>query len=432
MSKQKNEINDTSGMHYVNHNFGEWEIDTCHMSPIQKVIYLQMRTEYLKKGKSLTSDVELLAHRLACHSDEEKQALGLILRDKFELDKRTKCYKHRGWETVLKNYRARNWRNSINDTISSDDVTTDNSSSIPNTPLSDAQRKAKSRDAERTMRQQLLAVGVDSEGAKGMTELRKLFDTHQNKINSNYSNVATCHSESHAIVTQKEAITRKQKPENKNQKPFEREGHSQAPSDEKLFIQTDLIESNNSNYDQSLHIDFGIEEWQAPVKNVMQDALSPIGVILDMTDNEYDLHIEDFKTYYAEKAKIDKPLGSEKICKLRLRQWLQRAVESRSTKNSNKKQSDKRFNIDDEDWEDTSSDGKEVVNDIYHPSHKVSSTPEAKSDPKINVILNGLWRSPLPNMSVDETYTYIGQHLMPGESQDETYDRLIIEIQEGK
>ena len=69
MSKQKNEINDTSGMHYVNHNFGEWEIDTCHMSPIQKVIYLQMRTEYLKKGKSLTSDVELLAHRLACHSD---------------------------------------------------------------------------------------------------------------------------------------------------------------------------------------------------------------------------------------------------------------------------------------------------------------------------------------------------------------------------
>lgn len=114
------------------------------------------------------------------------------------MDKRTKSYKHTAWETTLKNYRARNWENSTNDTTGSSDVTTDDSNTISNTPLTDAQRKAKSRDAEKIMRQQLSDIGVDSTGTKGMTKLRKLFDIHQHKINSNNNNIATCHSESHA------------------------------------------------------------------------------------------------------------------------------------------------------------------------------------------------------------------------------------------
>ena len=143
----------------------------------------------------------------------------------------------------------------------------------------------------------------------------------------------------------------------------------------------------------------------------------------------------DFKIYYAEKAQNGKPLKNENIRKLRLRQWLQRVVDGQRTI---KEQTDKRFNIDDEDWENERSsksnknDSRESTTDVYHPSHKNSSTSKVKANPKINVVLNGLWRSSLPNMSVDETYTYIGQHLMPGESQDETYDRLIIEIQKEK
>lgn len=435
MPKQKYETNGGSGMHYVNHNFGDWELETRHMTRIEKDIYLDMRTNYLKDGKPFTSDVDLLAHRLSCNSDDERKALEIILKDKFRLDKRTKSYKHAAWETILKNYKARNWKNSTNDTVNNDDVTTHNNSVIPNTPLTDAQRKARSRSTEKLMRKQLSEIGVDSKGAEGMTELRKLFDAHRHKIKSNYNDIATCHSESHAIVTQKEAITIKHELENKNQEPFEREGYSQASSDEKLYIQTDHIKQNDANNDQSVRNYDDIQEWEAPIKITMQNELSLINIKLEMTDDEYELHVKDFKIYYAEKAQNGKPLKNESIRKLRLRQWLQRVVDGQRTI---KEQTDKRFNIDDEDWENERSsksnknDSREITTDVYHPSHKTLSTSKVKANPKINVVLNGLWRSSLPNMSVDETYTYIGQHQMPGESQDETYDRLIIEIQEEK
>ena len=435
MSSLRPVTDDSGVMHYVMHNFGDWEIETSYMTRVQKCIYLDMRTNYLKSGKPFTSDIELLAHRFSCRCNDERQALEIILKDKFKLDKRTKSYKHTVWDTILKNYRARNRRNSTNDIISSDDVTTDNSTATSNIPLTDAQRKAKSRDTEKIMRQQLLAIGIDSECAKGMTELRKLFDAHRHKIKSNYNDIATCHSESHAIVTQKEAITIKHELENKNQEPFEREGYSQASSNEKLYIQTDHIKQNDANNDQSVRNYDDIQEWEAPIKITMQNELSLIKIKLEMTDDEYELHVKDFKIYYAEKAQNGKPLKNENIRKLRLRQWLQRVVDGQRTI---KEQTDKRFNIDDEDWENerrsksNKNDSREITTDVYHPSHKTSSTSKVKANPKINVVLNGLWRSSLPNMSVDETYTYIGQHQMPGESQDETYDRLIIEIQEEK
>jgi len=438
MSKQKSETNGSGGMHYVSHNFGDWELETRHMTRIERDIYLDMRTNYLKDGKPFTSDVDLLAHRLSCNSDSERKALEIILKDKFKLDKRTKSYKHTIWETVLKNYKARNWKSSRNDTVNNDDVTTHNNGVIPNTPLTDAQRKAKSRDAEKIMRQQLSDIGIDSAGTKGMTKLRKLFDIHQHKINSNNNNIATCHSESHAKVTQKQAITRKHELENRKQETFEGEMHSQASSDEKLYIQTDHIKQNNANNDQSIRSYDDIQEWESPVKITMQNELSLTNIKLEMTDDEYELHVKDFKIYYAEKAQNGKSLGSESMRKLRLRQWLQRVVETRSNKNLDKEQSDKRFNIDNENWENEKSsksdknDSRESTTDVYHPSHKTSSTPRAKPDPKTKVLLNGLWKSPLPKMSVDETYTYIEQHQMPGESQDETYDRLVIEIQKEK
>jgi hypothetical protein len=119
------------------------------------------------------------------------------------------------------------------------------------------------------------------------------------------------------------------------------------------------------------------------VMMVMQVDLSQASVKLEMTDNEYKLHVEDFKTYYAEKAQNSKPLESEGIRKLRLRQWLQRVADRQRT---TKEQTDKRFNIDDEDWENERSsksnknDSRESTTDVYHPSHKNSSTSKVKAN----------------------------------------------------
>lgn len=421
-------VTDNSGvMHYVMHNFGDWEIETSYMTRVQKCIYLDMRTNYLKSGKPFTSDIELLAHRLSCRCDDERQALEIILKDKFKLDKRSQLYKHSGWDRILKNYRAKHWNDNAKN-LNGTEVTTKKDNVEEHIPLTDAQRKAKSRSNEKELRRQLLNAEVDHKDVKGMNELKKLYAKHLGDIRLSSNDIATCHSESHAIVTQKEDITIKQKLENQNQEPFERDAHSQDYSVMCSDVQTDFVEQTATNHDLSTHSYAGIEKWQAPSKSVMQVDLSQASVKLEMTDNEYKLHVEDFKIYYAEKAQNGKPLESESIRKLRLRQWLQRVVESGSTKKLNKKQIDKRFNIDNESWEDKSSDSREVVNDVYHPSHTASSTPKVKANPKINVVLNGLWRSPLPDMSVDETYTYIGQHQMPGESQDETYDRLITQM----
>lgn len=62
MRNSKNTSVNSGGMHYVTHNFGEWELETRHMERIGKSIYLDMRANYLKDGKPFTSDVDLLAH----------------------------------------------------------------------------------------------------------------------------------------------------------------------------------------------------------------------------------------------------------------------------------------------------------------------------------------------------------------------------------
>ena len=60
--------------HKVLHNFGDWELETAYMSRIERSIYFDMRTLYLKLGQPLTSDLELLARRIRCNDEAELKA----------------------------------------------------------------------------------------------------------------------------------------------------------------------------------------------------------------------------------------------------------------------------------------------------------------------------------------------------------------------
>lgn len=416
-------------MHYVMHNFGDWEIETKHMTRVQKSIYLDMRTNYLKHGKPFTSDIELLAHRLSCRSDDERQALEIILKDKFKLDKRSKIYKQPRWDLILKNYRAKHW-DSDTKNLNATNVTTNKDSIEDNTVLTAAQRKAKSRAKQKEIRRQLSAVGVEHEEVKGMKELTKLYNQHLDDIKLADNEVAVSHTECHEIGTQKEAINNNQETETNNQENIEREAHTQNMDRDYSSISAGSYTCIGTNLDDLATKNIGIESWMSPTIDIMKNRLLQEDLKLDMTEKKYALELKNFKAYYSEKARQGKPLTSENLRITRWHQWLKREIENNKTTDSNKEKVKERFNIDNEAWPAnklTDENAQQFIGNGYHPSHSSPNNNLSKFNLETEVLLNGCRRAVLPEMTSDETYSYINEHQAPGESKDETYDRLVSE-----
>ena len=74
-NKTQESVSSFALFHKVLHNFGDWELETAYMSRIERSIYFDMRTLYLKSGQPLTSDLELLARRIRCNDEAELKAL---------------------------------------------------------------------------------------------------------------------------------------------------------------------------------------------------------------------------------------------------------------------------------------------------------------------------------------------------------------------
>ena len=176
-----------------------------------------------------------------------------------------------------------------------------------------------------------------------------------------------------------------------------------------------------------------IENWEAPSFKDMQDLLLIAGKQMSFTGTEYTMHVEDFKAHYAEQALLGRALATESNRKAKLRKWLMGELDKQAANQARQEKAKGRFSTDNEDWGTTAtkrdSDFDSDLPPVYHPSH-AQPTSQAKRDAKVSVVVNGLWKEPLPGMSVQQTYDYLSQQHMPGEMQDETYDRLLNELQE--
>lgn len=177
-----------------------------------------------------------------------------------------------------------------------------------------------------------------------------------------------------------------------------------------------------------------IEHWITPTIDEMRSELFRAGKLMQLTDDQYALHVKDFKAHYAEQALLGKPIVTESNRKAKLRKWLAGEVDKQAVNQSRQEKAKGTFNIDNEDWSGTTKQYKPArsnsdLPDGFHPSH-TQPTSQAKRDPSVSVMVNGLWRKPLPGMNVQETYEYITQQQMPGEMQDEAYDRLLNQMQE--
>lgn len=73
-----------------------------------------------------------------------------------------------------------------------------------------------------------------------------------------------------------------------------------------------------------------ISDWQAPSKEVMQAELVRAGLILQMTDDQYQIYVDDFKGHFEQNALTGKPLLGDRNRKNRLRQWLENIAKKQS------------------------------------------------------------------------------------------------------
>lgn len=76
-----------------------------------------------------------------------------------------------------------------------------------------------------------------------------------------------------------------------------------------------------------------ILDWQAPSKETMQAELVRAGSALQMTDDQYQIYVGDFKAHFEQNALTGKPLLGDRNRKNRLRQWLENKAKKQPKSN---------------------------------------------------------------------------------------------------
>ena len=196
-------------MHSILHHFGDWELETRHMSRLERSIYFDMRTVYLTGGVGLTADLELLARRLMCNEDNEKEALRFLLRDKFKLDKKSNQYKHIEWNQILRGYKEPlngvTERNASSNDGITEEVTERNA-------MSNAERQQKLRQQACEMKSYLDRLGIVFDRKMPFGKLRELFKTHDGELVERNDGVTERNGSNEANNAEKVFITNNQEP----------------------------------------------------------------------------------------------------------------------------------------------------------------------------------------------------------------------------
>ena len=186
-------------IHYINHNFSDWDSQTKHMSRLERSIYLDLRTLYFSdasanNGKIDVGDFELLCYRLSCRTEEEISALKLLLKDKFK--KNGNSYRHADWDRQIKAIQWEIKKGNTGNTLGNDGNATGNTlgndgNAIGNTgkPLSNAERTAKAKAERKKLLSDLATAGVETPVNTPISELRTLHKRHfANAVGNNDGN----------------------------------------------------------------------------------------------------------------------------------------------------------------------------------------------------------------------------------------------------
>lgn len=450
-------------MHFYMFNPADFNNSARHLSLVERAIYRDLIDMYYHSEQAIdTSDMDKLARRLLCTSEDYRASLEYVL-DEFFV-KRGKRHHHHRIDKEIKAYRYKN-RNAVSN-ASGNAVTFDVTQGVTlgndgcnvtcnddDTPMTPAERTRKSRQDRKLMIDCLLGVGVAVDKGIKIADLRSLYVQHSDSISTKAVNdakemvtqgVTLGNDDCNASNAKNDAITSNHEPVTNNHKPVSESAHtntgeavvdnfnrgavdnstdSNQSSDNQPATKADQIRDQRAD---------DIENWEAPTIDEMRGELFKAGKMMQLTEDQYALHVGDFKAHYAEQALLGKPITTESNRKAKLRKWLAGEIDKQAANQARQEKAKGTFNIDNEDWGNgagTSTNSYDSdLPPVFHPSH--SQPVQSKLDPSKCCIFNGLRKEPLPNMDIAETYEYIKQQKMPGESADETYDRVLNQLQE--
>lgn len=452
-------------MHFYMFNPADFNNSARHLSLVERAIYRDLIDMYYHSEQAIdTSDMDKLARRLLCTSEEYRASLEYVL-DEFFV-KRGKRHHHHRIDKEIKAYRYKN-RNAVSN-VSGNAVTFDVTQGVTlgnddDTPMTPAERTRKSRQERKIMIDSLTNIGVTVDKSIKAADLRELYATHAETITSNVTSdvtdtVTNDDDTCNGGNAKNAAITSNHEPVTNNHKPVSESAHTNTGEVTVDNFNHGSVDnstaSNQSSANQPVPVApvatqssanqpatkadqirgqraDDIENWEAPTIDEMRGELFKAGKMMQLTEDQYALHVGDFKAHYAEQALLGKPITTESNRKAKLRKWLAGEVDKQAANQARQEKAKGTFNIDNEDWSGSTgsqSRSNSDLPDVFHPSH--SQPVQSKLDPSKCCIFNGLRKEPLPNMDIAETYEYIKQQKMPGESADETYDRVLTQMQE--
>lgn len=441
-------------MHFYMFNPADFNNSTRHLTLPERAIYRDLIDMYYNNEQAIdTSNMDSLARRLLCDTAEYRTALEYILDEYFV--KRGKRHHHHRIDKEIKNYKYKNGHTDVTQgvttshthvtsdvTLSHNDVTQGHAND--DVTMTAAERKRKSRQDKRNMIDDLTNIGVSVDSGIKLSDLRGLHANHIDAVTAHtntdvtkgvtngHNDVTQCHTKNAAITTNQELLTN-------NHKPVREDAHThEAPEVVDNFETVDNSTGNSqpasqpvtkTKADQIRGLNaVDIECWQAPTIDEMRGELFRAGKLMQLTDDQYALHISDFKAHYAQDALLGKPLLTESIRKAKLRKWLAGEIDKAAATQARQDKAKGTFNIDNEDWSGTTANQPSRdsdMPDVYHPSHSTGKVDEQQP-----LHLNGLKRQPFPGMTTTESMAHVDRYMQAGEAMVTAYDRLLTDMQE--
>ena len=409
-------------MHFYMFNPADFNNSARHLSLPERAIYRDLIDMYYHSEQAIdTSDMDRLARRLLCTTPEYRTMLEYVL-DEFFI-KRGKRHHHHRIDREIKNYKYQNRnadsngkRNAVTDDVTQGVTPSNDACNVTcnadDTPMTSAERTRKSRQERKLMIESLTNIGVPVEKGIKAADLKHLYATHIDDVTSNVTDDVT------------KAVTHSNEPCNASNAK-----NDAITSNHELETSNQLNTLNNNS--AAVKEKFDVEFWQPTLTEIQPLVTAEAPAIPPMTQAAFNSHLKKFRNFRIEDKEKGDPVVTEGRCLDMFVDWIKREYiyQQRSKSNAEKPAPDSQTPA-----VDYSVIGKApTVGDsdlppIYHPSHSQPVT-SVKRDPEISVMVNGLWKEPLPGMSVPETYEYIEQQHMPGEMQDEVYDRLLNNMQ---
>ena len=454
-------------MHFYMFNPADFNNSTRHLSLPERAIYRDLIDMYYHNEQAIdSSDIDRLARRLLCTTPEYRAMLEYILDEYFV--KRGKRHHHHRIDKEIKNYKHKN-RNADGNSVTNDvthGVTSSNDGcnvtcNDDDTPMTPAERTRKSRQERKLMIDALVSIGVSVDKGIKASDLKQLYITHFDDVTGNVTSVVTKletkletdgNEPCNAGNAKNAAITSNHELETSNQQPVREDAHTNTGEVIVDNFNHDSVD-NSTDANQPVSVEpvapqpsvnqpatkadqirdqraDDIENWEAPTIDEMRGELFRAGKLMQLTDDQYSLHVDDFKSHYAEQALLGKPLLTDGNRKAKLRKWLAGEVDKQAQSQARQEKAKGRFSTDNEDWGTTANKGNSNFDSdlppAYHPSHSTGKT----TDEYAPLALNGCKRPPLPGMTTAETEAYVDRYVQSNEPRVAAYDRLAREMKE--